>query len=178
MCSPSEGGNIVLIGFMGAGKSTVGRELGRLTGYRLVDVDAEIVRRQGRSIPAIFAAEGETVFRDIEADALRSLAGTGEAVIATGGGIVGREENWSAMRRLGRVVYLRTRWETLCRRLAESDGRPLAARDGDMSRVKALWLERRPLYEQADCVVDTDDRSATEVAQAVVRILEMKGVGC
>lgn len=178
MCSPSEGGNIVLVGFMGAGKSTVARELGRLAGFRTMDLDAEIVRLQGRSIPEIFAEEGEASFRDFEEQTLRSLSGLRQTVVATGGGVIGRTENWTAMRRLGPVVYLRARWETLRSRIESGDGRPLAARGRDMEEVRTLWEARLPLYAQADLVVDTDERSAIEVAQAVLQMLKAEGRGC
>jgi len=172
MSNPSEGINIVLVGFMGAGKSTIGRELERLGGFRLVDLDAEIVRRTGRSIPEIFAAEGEERFRDYENEALRALTGVHRAVIATGGGIIGREENWQVMRELGPVVYLRAGWSTLRRRLAGSEGRPLAAPGQDMSRVEDLWRRRLPLYENADICIDTDDLDASGVARAILRQIE------
>lgn len=178
MYCPSKGNNIVLIGFMGAGKSTVARELGRLAGFRTMDLDAEIVRLQGRSIPEIFAEEGEAAFRNYEEQALRSLSSLRETVIATGGGVIGRAENWVAMRRLGPVVYLRARWETLRARIENGEGRPLAARGRDMERVRTLWETRLPLYAQADLAVDTDECSATEVARTVLQRIKEEGRGC
>lgn len=169
MCSPSEGDNIILVGFMGAGKTTVARELAA-AGYVLVDLDERIVRRCGRSIPEIFAQEGESFFRDCETEALQALEGTGRSVIATGGGVVGREENWVRMRRLGKVVYLRASWPALQRRLLAGTGRPLAAGD-DWARVEALWRQRLPLYERADLAVDTEDRTPAEVAAAILEHL-------
>lgn len=169
MSRRSEGSNIVLIGFMGAGKSTVGRELERLGGFRLIDLDTVIVQQAGRSIPEIFASEGEERFRQYEAAALRSLGGVRRTVIATGGGIIGGEENWAVMRRLGCVVYLRAAWPTLCQRLAGSQGRPLADAGQERTRVEELWLRRLPLYERADISVDTDGLSATAVAMAILQ---------
>lgn len=168
MSNRSEGDNLVLVGFMGAGKSTVGRELERLGGFRLVDLDALIVDLAGRSIPEIFASEGEEQFREYEAAALRSLDGAHRAVIATGGGIVGRAENWPVMRRLGPVVYLRATWATLQQRLAGSKGRPLADAGQELSRVEELWRRRLPLYEKADICVDTDGLTASAVARIVL----------
>jgi len=157
---------------MGAGKSTVGRELERLGGFRLVDLDAVVVEQTGRSIPEIFSAEGEASFRDYEAAALRSLAGVNGMVIATGGGIIGREENWQAMRQLGLVVYLRASWATLSQRLAGSQGRPLADAGQQRQQVEALWRQRLPLYEQADLCIDTDELSVTEVARMILQCLD------
>lgn len=131
--------NILLVGFMGAGKSTVGRELARLCGYSLLDLDEEIIRREGRSIPEIFATEGEAHFRRRETAALLSLAQDVRRVIATGGGIVGREENWKLMRRMGAVVYLRVDWETLLWRLRSEQGRPLGDGQEDWQKVESLW---------------------------------------
>lgn len=178
MCNPSEERNIVLIGFMGAGKSTVGRELERLAGLQLVDLDTEIIRRQGRSIPEIFAREGEAAFRDYETEALCSLAGLQRAVVATGGGVIGRQENWEAMRRLGIVVYLQASWETLRERLADSQGRPLGDPAADVNQVKALWDRRRPLYAQADLTVETDFEDAAGVARRILRLLAVGGENC
>jgi shikimate kinase len=172
MSSRSETDNIVLIGFMGAGKSTVARELERLGDFSLIDLDSLIVQQAGRSIPEIFAGEGEERFRDYEAAALRSLAGARRLVIATGGGIVGREENWQAMHRLGPVVYLRASWPTLSRRLAGSQGRPLADAGQHQQQVEDLWRRRLPLYEQADLCIDTDDLDAAEVAKKILHYIE------
>jgi len=174
MSSRSEGDNLVLIGFMGAGKSTVGRELERLGGFRLIDLDSVIVQLAGRSIPEIFATEGEARFRDYETSALGSLVGSHRAVIATGGGIIGREENWKVMRRLGPIVYLRAAWITLRRRLAGSQDRPLADAGQELRQVEELWLRRLPLYERADISVDTDDLNATGVAMTILQKIDRR----
>ncbi len=98
--------NIILIGFMGTGKSTIGRNLSRTFGYPLIDTDQMIEEQQGRPIPDIFATDGEDVFRDIETEVLRSLHKHSGHIIATGGGIIGREENRKLLRELGYVVWL------------------------------------------------------------------------
>lgn len=168
MCAPSRGDNIVLIGFMGAGKTTIAKELGA-AGYDRVDLDEEIVRLCGRSIPEIFAAEGEPFFRERETEALRLLLNKRRNVIATGGGVVGREENWALMRQLGPVIYLRVEWPLLKERIAAGEGRPLAD-SSDWPRVEALWRSRLSLYEQADFTVEAD-RMPSEVADAILRNL-------
>lgn len=172
MCRASEPPNIVLIGFMGAGKTTVGQELARLGGFRLVDLDALIEERAGRSIPEIFARQGEETFRDLESEALRTLAGARRTVVATGGGIVGREENWTMMRRLGKVIYLRVRPQTLRARLGAGEGRPLARRPGGWTETARLLERRIPLYEQADLIVDNEKGgSPREVARLILQKL-------
>lgn len=173
MSEVSEPLNIFLVGFMGAGKTTVGRELQRMTGFRLIDLDARIVEQQGCSISEIFAREGEEAFRDMESEALGSLSSVRNSIVATGGGVVGRSENWTIMRRLGTIVYLRARWETLKARLVGTKGRPLAAPDGDWSQVKTLLEKRQPFYEQADIVVETDEINVTDVARLVIEKMEM-----
>ena len=173
MSQRSENG-IVLIGFMGTGKTTVGRELAALTGLPFVDLDLEISRQQGMAIPEIFAVEGEEGFRKHESAALRRLADIPPCVLATGGGIVTCEENWPLLHRLGRIVYLRTRWATLQARLADPTGRPLA--DGrDWSEVKSLWEGRLCMYERADLAIDTDGMSPSAVAEAIHRELVTGG---
>lgn len=172
MCKTSEPANIVLVGFMGAGKSTVGCELERIGGLQLVDLDEIIVRQCGRTIPEIFRSEGEVAFRAYETAALRSLAGIRRSVVATGGGAVGSEANWQAMRALGPVVYLRAGWPVLRQRLAGEEGRPLV--DGrDWERVEALWRQRLPLYERADLIIDADELSAVQVARSILQRLNI-----
>ena len=138
--------NIVLVGMPGCGKTTVGRELARLSGKPFVDLDEEIVRRAGRPIPYIFQAEGEEAFRELEARVLADVCARSGQVIATGGGAVLRAENRAAMRRAGRVYFLRRALEEL-----PTDGRPLSQKGslGEMYRV------RKPLYSAAaDTVID------------------------
>ncbi len=167
MCKASEIRNIILVGFMGAGKSSVGRELARLTGLRLVDLDRLIIDRQGRPIKEIFAEEGEESFRGYETEALRSLADSDGLVVATGGGVVGRPGNWELMCRMGPVVYLRASWPVLRSRITGCRERPLAAADRGEDQVEGLLRQRLPLYEQADLIVDTDRKTIPEIAEEI-----------
>lgn len=164
--------NIVLIGFMGAGKSTVGSRLARFLGYRFVDLDRLIVERAGCSIKEIFTRDGEAVFRDYEVAALRTLAGMRRIVVATGGGIVGRSENWLAMHQLGTVAYLQVPWEVLCERIAGDKQRPLADQSDGGERLRQLWESRSPLYEQADLIVECDRKSPEQIARWITAALE------
>ena len=140
--------NIVLIGMPGAGKSTVGRILAQKTGKVFADIDEEIVKRAGKPIPAIFTEDGEAAFRDLEADVVRELAGTGGRVIAAGGGTVLREENVRRLKQNGRLVFL----DRPLDHLLPSPDRPL----GDTAeKLRRLYAKRYPIYlSAADDIVD------------------------
>lgn len=166
--------NIFLTGFMGAGKSTVGRRLAQRLGYCFADLDQLIVAREGRPISEIFAAHGESYFRDCEAAVLNAQAGTEHTVFATGGGIVGRSGNRALMKQLGQVVYLRASWPTLEQRLARSSGRPLADPQQGWEKIRQLWQSRLPWYEEADLVIDSDHLTVPEVVRAIISHLELK----
>lgn len=138
--------NLVLVGMPGCGKTTVGRALARLSGKPFVDLDEEIVRRAGKSIPDIFREEGEAAFRELEAQVLADVCARSGQVIATGGGAVLRAENRAAMRRTGWVYFL-------CRNLEElpTDGRPLSQKGS----LEEMYRVRKPLYSAAaDTVID------------------------
>ncbi len=168
--------NIFLIGFMGSGKSTVGRRLAQRLGFGFADLDQLLVEREGRSIPQIFAEDGEPFFRDCESAVLAEQADRVSTVFATGGGIVGREKNRALMKELGIVVYLRVSWSTLERRLARSSGRPLADPGQGLAPVRQLWQSRLPWYEEADLVVDADRLSVNGVVREIINRLGMEEV--
>lgn len=163
--------NIVLIGFMGSGKSTVGRELHHRLGYPLVDMDQVIERKAGRPIAAIFAEDGEAAFRDMETVLLREL---GEAsgqrrIISTGGGVIGREENRALLRQLGYVVWLHAPLGVILERTAKNRDRPLLHTDNPRERVESLMNVRKPLYaETAHLKIDTSGLDCTELATGIL----------
>ena len=164
-----EGLNLYLVGMMGSGKSTAGRHLAELLGYRFLDADQSIEQVAGRTIPAIFASDGEAGFRDLEAAVLNQIASWHSLVVATGGGVVTRPENWGQMRQ-GVVIWLDAPDELLLERLsADPTPRPLLQADDPARRLAALMAERRPLYAQADLHILQDGRSPEQVA---VQILE------
>ena len=163
---------IVLVGFMGAGKSTVGALLARSLGCRLVDLDKLIVDRAGRSIRDIFDKDGEAAFRELETTFLKTLTGAERIVVATGGGVVGRNENWLAMRRLGTVVYLRVPWDILRSRIAGDAERPLVSPAEGAERLFRLLDSRLPLYEQADLIIDCQDDSPEKIVQRILLAME------
>ncbi|MGZ9587043.1 shikimate kinase [Paenibacillus marinisediminis] len=159
--------NIVLIGFMGTGKSTVGECLADRLKYDFVDLDEEIVRMEGRSIPDIFAQDGEAYFRDAESLALSRLMGQQRLVIATGGGAVLREKNCRVMSECGYVVHLTAETDTIIERVRGDRNRPLL--QGDASeRVRSLMVERSGKYDFAHATVATDHLRVEQIADAVM----------
>lgn len=163
--------NIVLIGFMGCGKSTVGRELHDLLGYPLIDTDTVIENRAGKPISRIFADEGEEAFRELETGLLRELhADTGKrCIIATGGGIVIRPENREWLRLLGYVVWLRAPRHLILKRTRRNTARPLLATEDPAERIRTLLDERGPWYlECAHLQLDTAGLNSREVATGIL----------
>ena len=159
--------NIFLTGFMGAGKSTVGRLLANLMNHPFVDLDEMIVQRENRTIADIFSAEGEKYFRDCETLVLNELYQQPAAIYATGGGIVVRDENRRTMKGIGSIVYLKTSWATLENRLRKSVARPLVDPETGWDHVKELLAERQAFYEDADIVVETDGCTPSQVAHKI-----------
>lgn len=164
--------NIFLTGFMGAGKTTTGRSLAKLTGCSFHDLDSMIVEREERSIAEIFQTDGEEYFRHCETGVLASLKVSPLAVYATGGGIVLRAENRAMMKEKGRVVYLRAKWETLRGRLLRSVDRPLVEQAKSWQDLERLWLSRIPHYQDADLIVDTDGLTPEQVARQIMSLLQ------
>lgn len=163
--------NIVLIGFMGSGKSTVGRELHHRLGYPLVDMDHVIEQRAGKPITAIFANDGEEKFRDMETRLLEELSDptAPRRIISTGGGVIGREENRALLRHLGYVVWLHAPTAVILDRTAKNRDRPLLHTDDPAARVEALLSERKPLYaEAAHLKVDTAGLDCKELATGIL----------
>ncbi|MEO7101500.1 MAG: shikimate kinase [Luteolibacter sp.] len=163
--------NIVLIGFMGSGKSTVGRELHQRLGYPLVDMDHVIEHRAGKSITAIFGEDGEEAFRDMETRLLEEMndPDAPRRIISTGGGVVGREENRELLRHLGYVVWLHAPVGVILERTGRSRDRPLLHTDDPAARIEALMEIRRPLYqESAHLKVETAGLDCGELATGIL----------
>lgn len=153
--------NVVLIGFMGSGKSTIGKKLSRVLNYRLLDTDAMIEERQGKKISEIFAQDGEAAFREAETELLEYLLQKEEhCIIATGGGMPLRPENAEYLHKIGTVILLDASPKTILERLKDDTTRPLLMGDNKEEKVNTLYQERLPKYTAAaDCVVHTDDKS-------------------
>jgi shikimate kinase len=170
------GGNIALTGFMGTGKTTIGRRVAAQLGYRLVDTDQMVVQRAGAEISEIFREHGESHFRKLEAEALQSLADSRELVIATGGGLVTRSENIALLRQLAFVVWLTASEEVIYERVSRNARRPLVQTPNPRETIRDMLAQRAPLYRAAaDCTIDTSARSHAEVAAAVIEAAAQQG---
>ena len=161
--------NVVLIGFMGTGKTAVGQEVARRLGFRYLDTDTLIEAREGRSIPEIFARDGEAYFREVEAQVVADVSREEGVVIATGGGVVTRPENLERLRAQGWVVWLTATPEVIWERVRREAGRPLLEGCPDpLERIRSLLAVREAEYAQADYVVDTTHRGIQDVAEEIV----------
>ncbi|MGI5916548.1 MAG: 3-dehydroquinate synthase [Anaerolineae bacterium] len=170
MTADSSPRNLVLTGFMGAGKTTVGREVALRLGRPFIEMDAEIARRAGKSIPEIFREDGEETFRQMERDLCRELAAREGVVIATGGGALIDEENRRALAGNGCLICLDCEPRELLQRLQHDDGRPMLWADDRAERVRELLQARRPAYARIPYHVDTTHRSKEQVVDDVIRI--------
>lgn len=166
--------NLVLVGFMGTGKSAVGRRAARRLGRMLVDMDALIEKRAGRTIPEIFRDSGEPCFRALEREAVRDLAAQRGLVVAAGGGVVLNPENPADLARTGVVVCLWADPDEILRRVGGDEHRPLLQAPDRGERIAKLLEQRRPLYEAIPDRVDTTGRTADEVTDEVLRIFERR----
>ena len=161
--------NIVLIGFMGSGKSSVGRRIAARTAYRFADTDQLVIQKTGLQIADLFHEKGEPYFRDEETAALEALRSERGQVIATGGGIVLRPANIQLLRQLGFVVWLLAGEEAIYARVSRNKRRPLVQTADPRGTIRELLEQRRPLYESAaQFTIDTSERSHDEIAEAIL----------
>jgi len=168
--------NLILIGPMGAGKSTIGRKLAELYGLEFFDLDHEIERRTGATVALIFELEGEAGFRKRETAVLSELAGTRGRVIATGGGSVLEPENRKVIRANGYVIYLKVTIEQQLARLARDRKRPLLDAPDRRARLESLAAERDPLYaELADIEFAADEVSVAVAAKRLAGVIDREG---
>ena len=163
--------NIYLIGFMGAGKSTVGTLLSSELSMPFIDLDEKIVERYQCSINQIFRQQGEATFRDYETKMLEELSLKKRQVVSTGGGVIGSDCNWTIMNQSGVVIYLFCSWLTTLERLKGSEERPLFD-DNDLTTLKELYVSRLDRYRKADFVIDVDDLTPQQVVAKIKLILE------
>lgn len=165
---------VILIGFMAAGKTTVGRVLAERLGWRFVDFDEEIVRRSGETVPQIFREHGEAVFRALEARLTAELRSLDRAVIAPGGGWVTTPAALDNLPPGTLLVWLRVSAEEAIRRVGGGRDRPLLAGADPLERARALMAERESLYRRADLVIDVDGRTPAEIAAAIEARLSLE----
>lgn len=167
---------IVLIGFMGTGKSSLGKLLARKLNFTFIDTDALIEERQGRSISAIFATDGEPFFRQLERELAGELALIQEAVISTGGGFPLNPENIQVLRQDGFIVALTATPEVIYQRIKNETHRPLLAQTDPLNRIATLLKTRAAVYQNSDLTLDTTHRTLEAMAAEVMAEVRNRGV--
>lgn len=162
-------GNVILIGFMGCGKTTVGLKLSYRLRRTVIDTDKEIEREEKRTISDIFTAEGEAYFRDRETACLKRLIDTAaNQIVSVGGGLPMREENRRLLQELGQVFYLRAEGETIYERVKNDTTRPLLQGADPLHKIRTLLRERDPYYRAAaDVVITVDGKSFDEILDEI-----------
>ena len=165
--------NVVLIGYRGTGKSTVGRRLAARLGRKLVSTDAEIVKRAQRTIPEIVAQDGWEYFRDLESTMCRELAVRDQLVIDTGGGAILRTQNVEALKKHGTVFWLTASVETIAKRIGGDNQRPsLTGAKSFVDEIQDVLRERTPKYQAAaDHVITTDDQSISQLVETLLTLV-------
>ncbi len=171
--------HVILIGFMGSGKSTVGFRLSYKLKKCLIDTDKLIEEREKMSISEMFAAKGESYFRQKETECLNSLFHElGSRVISLGGGTPMREENREIIKQLGKVIYLQASPDTIYQRVKHDTSRPLLQCENPKGRIEALLAERNPIYEGvADIIIHVDGKEMKDVVQEIVEAVQDEDFG-
>lgn len=162
--------NYILVGYMGCGKTTVGKNLARINKMSFLDTDEMIEQQQGRKIGDIFAVDGENAFREMETEMLREMVEQKMegCVISTGGGMPIREENRELLKKLGMVFYLRAKPETVYERVKGDTKRPLLQCEDPLNRIRAMQEQREPAYrEAAHCVIEVDGYKQSQIAEQI-----------
>ena len=162
----------MLVGLPGSGKTTVGQLVAQRLQAGFVDIDAILTRREGKPITLIFAEKGEAAFREMERKEMETALGNAAAVIAPGGGWAAQAGAIAGAKTHALVIYLRTRPETASQRAAPEGTRPMLIGEDPVTRMRQLHKEREPFYSAAHAAVDTDRKSAQEVAIEVVRLAQ------
>ncbi len=165
--------NVTLVGFMGTGKSTVGQQVAAMLRFNFLDTDTLVEQRVGKTIPHIFAEDGEPAFRQLECEAVERLAEMSSVVIATGGGLVCNPANMASLKTHSLVVCLWAAPETIWRRVKNQTHRPLLQDPAPQAKIERMLAEREPHYRAADVLVSTEFRSVREVAHQICHQFEM-----
>ncbi|MBO5069034.1 MAG: shikimate kinase [Roseburia sp.] len=166
--------NIYLIGFMGAGKSTIARELAAQTGAKQIEMDQLIEEQQGMAITEIFAKYGEAHFRDMETELLKSFSREENIVVSCGGGSVLRDENTTIMKESGKIILLTASPETIYERVKDCTDRPILNGNMNVDFIRGLMEKRRERYESvADVTIATDGKSKEEICGEILRQIQV-----
>jgi len=169
--------NLYLVGFMGTGKSTVGRQVARRMNFKFIDSDHEIERVRGKSISAIFAEDGEPAFRQLERDFVERGHPADGCVVACGGGLIVPPGMLDLLRSRGIVVCMHAPIETILERILHTTHRPLMQAGDPSERLRELYAQREELYRRAGTMVLTDHRPLREIAAHVLRIYRREATG-
>ena len=166
--------NIILIGYMGCGKTSLGKKLSYKERIALLDTDKMIEQKQGMTITEIFDKKGEGAFRIMETECLKEIMEYSERyVISVGGGLPMKEENRKLLKELGTVVYLRARPDTIYERLKNDTSRPLLRGDDPKGKIEDMIGQRGPVYElAADCIIDVDEKGYEAVTGEILKALK------
>jgi shikimate kinase len=164
--------NLALIGFMGTGKTSVGRLVAERLGFDFLDTDECVEARAGKSISRIFAEDGEAAFRRLESDVVRSLEPRRKLVIATGGGLAANPGCLTSLKSHALVVCLWASAEAIWNRVRHQTHRPLLLTEDPQTRIRQLLLEREPYYRQADLLLNTESRSPRQLALIIGKQLQ------
>lgn len=166
--------NIVLTGFMGTGKTAVGKELAQLLDLKLIDVDTEIEKSEKMTINDIFKQFGEPRFREIETDMIKKISRKKNVIISTGGGAVLKQENMDALRKTGIIICLMATPETILKRTSINSDRPLLKVENPFEKINELLNFRRPFYEKADIIIDTEHKTPLQIAEEIIEKSKVK----
>lgn len=161
--------NIILIGMMGCGKTTVGAELSKiLTEYTYVDIDNEIEKSTQQKISDIFLKHGEPFFREIEAEKIKKICGNNKKqIISMGGGAYESEQNRNNMQKNGIVIYLKTSPKEIFNRIKSETHRPLLRKDFSIEKIATIMSKRSKNYEKADIIIETDNKTPQNIAYEI-----------
>lgn len=169
-----EAKNIILIGLMGTGKSSVGRTIARKLGRRFIDTDRLIERKLGKTIHEIFNEKNEVYFRSIEKDVIKKVSQYIGIVIATGGGAVKDPDNFKNLKQCGWIIALYASPETLFQRISGKRIRPLLLdKEDPVKTLEILFNERKPLYAKADFQVNTENKTIDQIADEIIELLNV-----
>ncbi|MFH1259218.1 MAG: shikimate kinase [Elusimicrobiota bacterium] len=169
--------NIVLTGFMGTGKSAVGRKLAQRAGRDFYDTDQIIEKDAGMSVAEIFSRKGEYFFRQAESEAIKLVAMLDNLVVAVGGGAALKEENMEELKKNGRVVCLTASPEVIWQRVEKNRNRPLLNKKDSQAEIKKLLAERASLYQRCDFTVQTDNLNLDQIVEKIIALMpELKPV--
>ena len=163
--------NIILCGFMGCGKSSIGRKLAYKTNREFVDMDKYIENKTGMTVAEIFAEKGESGFREIETEACRELSEKDDLIIAAGGGTLTIPKNVDILKKSGRILFIDVSYENLCERLKRDTRRPLLQVENRNEVIKELLEKRLPLYRAAASVYVNGNFSSTRVANNILSFI-------